>query len=143
MQVAYLAVVASVCLFVALIEAWLIVAVLSRENGFMNRIIPCGKELLRSHVDYLMMAQFLFVFYGLFRLMQLTPPVWLVGALCLGSFFNPFAFLVRAMKPSYLKAPPVAFTVMITISCIATTVGYGATAWILASTALSFAKGGP
>jgi hypothetical protein len=134
---AYLAVAASVCLIVALIEAWLMVAVLSGEDGPMNRLIPGGKELLRSHIDYLMMAQFLFVFYGLFRVLQIAPPFWLVGCLCVGSFFNPFGFLVRAVKPSYLKNPPTAFTAMMITSCIATTIGYGATAYLIASAALS------
>jgi hypothetical protein len=137
MQVAYIAVGASICLAAALVEAWLIVAHFTNENGPVAKLIPGGKDLLRSHIDYLMMAQFLFVFYGLFRLMSVTPPVWVVATLCFGSFFNPFAFLVRAINPSYLKAPPVLFKAMLTVSCVATTVGYGATAWMLARTALS------
>jgi hypothetical protein len=140
---ASLAVTASVCLIVALIETWLMVAVLSGEDGPMNKLIPGGKELLRSHIDYLMMAQFLFVFYGLFRAMQIAPPLWVVGCLCVGSFFNPFGFLVRAVRPSYLKAPPVACTAMMVTSCIATTIGYGAAAYLIASTSLSSPATGP
>jgi hypothetical protein len=109
----------------------------SSENSPLAKLIPGGKDLLRSHIDYLMMAQFLFIFYGLYRFMSVTPPVWVVVALCFGSFFNPFAFLVRAINPSFLKAPPVLFKLMLTVSCVATTVGYGATAWMLAHAALA------
>ncbi len=137
MHLAYLAVGGSVCLSIALIEAWLIVAHFSSEDGPVAKLIPGGKDLLRSHIDYLMMAQFRIVFYGLFRFMSLTPPWWVIVTMCFGSFFNPFAFLVRAVKPAYLKAPPILFKGMLTVSCIATTVGYGATAWMLASAAVS------
>lgn len=84
-----------------------------------------------------MMAQFLFVFYGLYRFMSLTPPVWVIAAMVVGSFFNPFAFLVRALKPDYLKAPSGPFKAMLTVSCIATTAGYGATAWMIAVAAFN------
>jgi len=142
MNLALLAVVGSVCLIVALIQAWLIIAVIAGEDGPMNKLIPNAKELIRSHIDYLMMAQFLFVFYGLFRLMQLSPSIWIVVAMCAGSFFNPFGFFVRALRPSYIKSPPSVFTAFMTTSCIATTVGYALAAWMVAHAALA-AAGGP
>ena len=137
MNLSYLALGGAICMTMALIEAWLIVAHFSSEDGPVAKFIPGGKDLLRSHIDYLMMAQFLFVFYGLYRFMSLTPPLWVIAAMVVGSFFNPFAFLVRALKPDYLKAPPGAFKAMLTVSCVATTVGYGATAWIIASAAFA------
>ncbi len=136
MQIAYLAVSASICLTAALIEAWLLVIVLSGANGLINRVIPNAKDLLRSHIDYLMMALFLFSFYGIFRLLGATPPDWLVVSACLGALFNPLAFLVRAVKPSYQKEPPIAFRLALMASCIATTVGFGAAAWMISKTAL-------
>lgn len=133
---AYLVVTASLCLTVALIQAWLLVARFSADEGPVARLIPGKQDLLRSHIDYLMMAQFLFVFYALYKYFAVTPPLWLVTAICIGSFFNPFAFFVRALRPSYLKSPPAPFMAMITISCILTTIGYGGTAWIFATAAL-------
>jgi hypothetical protein len=141
MQTAFVAIGGSVCLFVALIQSWIIVAHFSNPGGMAARIIPGGKDLVRSHIDYLMMAQFLFVFYGLFRLLSVAPPVWLVVLICFGSFFNPFAFFLRAMRPSYLEAPALPYSIMITVSCVATTVGYAAVAWILAHAALVAAGG--
>ncbi|MCI4678775.1 hypothetical protein K9U39_00640 [Rhodoblastus acidophilus] len=136
---AFLAVGGAVCLSVAIIEAWLIVAHFASSDGPVARLIPGGRDLVRSHIDYLMMALFLFVFYGLCRVMPFSPSLWIIAALCFGSFFNPFAFFVRAAKPGYLEAPPVWFKLMLTISCIATTVGYGVMAWTIAGASLAIA----
>jgi len=132
----YLVMMGSLCLIVALIEAWLLVAVFSSDDSPVSRIVPGRQDLLRSHIDYLMMSQFLFVFFMLYRTLEVTPPVWLVAAICIGSFFNPFAFLVRAVKPAYKTNAPTAFTGMITISCLLTTAGYGYSAWLFASAVL-------
>lgn len=135
---AYFVLAGAICLAVALVQAWLLVARFASDEGPVARLIPGKQDLLRSHIDYLMMAQFLFVFYALYAHFALSPPAWLVMATCIGSFFNPFAFFVRALRPQYLKSPPAAFMAMITLSCVLTTVGYGATAWLLARAA--FAK---
>lgn len=134
---AYFVLTGAVCLSVALVQAWLLVARFASEEGPVARLIPGKHDLLRSHIDYLMMAQFLFVFYALYRYFELGPPAWLVVATCIGSFFNPFAFFVRALRPQYLTNPPAPFMIMITLSCILTTLGYGVTAWMLANAALA------
>src|SRR5262245_40372209 len=121
----------SLCLVVALIQSWLLVAVFSSDQRPVSRVIPSKHDLLKSHIDYLMMAQFLFIFFMLFRSFALEPPWWLVAAVCVGSFFNPLAFFIRAVKPAYLKQPPLSFTLMISVSCLLTTAGYAATAWIV------------
>ncbi len=136
MHTAYLAVAAAVCLTMALIEAWLLLGRVSTKEGPLARLLPNAKDLLSSHMDYLMMSLFLFVFYGLFRVMDVGPPDWLVAAACFGSFFNPFGFLLRAMKPSYQQAPPKAFLAFTTTSCIATTASFAAAGWMIAAAAL-------
>lgn len=122
----YFVLTGSLCLIIALVQAWLLVAVFSSETSPVSRVIPGRQDLLKSHIDYLMMAQFLFIFFMLFRVLELTPPLWVVACVCIGSFFNPFAFFVRALKPHYLRNAPTAFVGMITASCVLTTVGYGA-----------------
>jgi hypothetical protein len=125
--------VGALCLLVALVQAWLLVAVFSSETSPVSRLIPGRQDLLKSHIDYLMMAQFLFIFFMLAKALAVALPVWVVVSASIGAFFNPFAFFVRAVKPSYLKHAPLPFTLMITVSCILTTVGFAATAWLFAS----------
>ncbi len=127
---------AGLCLAVALVEAWLLVGRVASEHGLLARWFPGKQDLLRSHIDYLMMAQLLFVVFLMFRSFDLAPSPYIVLATCIGSFGNPLAFLVRAMRPRYLEMPPLAFTAMIGISCILTTLGYGASAYMLADAAL-------
>jgi hypothetical protein len=126
----------TVCLSMALMEAWLLVALLAVPDGALHRRLPNRADLVRSHIDYLMMALFLFVFYGLCRAMGTAPPGWLIAAACLGAFFNPFAFLVHAMRPDFKEAPPPVFFALLMGSCVATTVGFAATAWTIAASAL-------
>jgi hypothetical protein len=137
MPIAALAVTGSLCLFVALIEAWLLVALLSSPDGRLQKLLPNRQDLVRSHIDYLMMALFLFAFYGLCRLLRAAPADGLILAACLGAFFNPFGFLVHAMKPTFKEAPPAGFFVAMMASCVATTVGFGATAWTISAAALA------
>jgi hypothetical protein len=127
----------ALCLFIALIEAWLIVALLATQGGALHRLVPNRAELVRSHIDYLMMALFLFVFYGLCKVTGAAPAGWLIASACLGAFFNPFGFLVHAMRPDFKEAPPPVFFSMMMGSCVATTIGFAATAWTIAASALS------
>lgn len=127
----------SLCLLMALIEAWLLVARFPSDDSAIARLIPGKQDLLRSHIDYLMMAQFLYVLYGLFRLLAVSPNGYLLLAILIGSFFNPFAFLVRAIRPHYLKQPSLTFKIMISTSCLLTTLGYGAAALLIASAAIA------
>ena len=68
-------------------------------------------------------SQFLFIFFMLSKALGIELPGWVIACACIGAFFNPFAFMVRAIKPSYLKQPALPFTLMIVVSCILTTVG--------------------
>lgn len=100
----------------------------ARANG-------AGLEIVRAGAGE--RAQFLFIFFVLYRSLGLTAPPWVIACLSIGSFFNPFAFFMRALKPHYIEDAPIFFTLMITVSCILTTIGYGASAWLVTSAVLS------
>jgi hypothetical protein len=121
----------AICLSMALIEAWLLVALLASPDGALNRLLPNRADLVRSHIDYLMMALFLLIFYGLCRLTGAAPPPWLTAATCLGAYFNPFAFLVYAARPDFKATPPAAFFWAVITSCVATSVGFGTMVWLI------------
>jgi hypothetical protein len=131
-----LVVTGSLCLVLALIEAWLLVALATNPEGGLSRSIPDFGDLVKSHIDYLLMALFLFVFYLLFAQLKTAAPAWLIGAMGLGSLGNPALFLVRAMKPDLKTAPPGWFRVLMGGSCVLTTIGYAGGAWLVAATAV-------
>jgi len=127
-------IVGAISLSIALLEAWILVAQFS--SAAMQRLVPGRADLVRSHIDYLLMTLFLFAFYGLARTTGAAIPAWAIAAACLGALFNPFGFLVYAVRPDFREAPPKAFFAMITTSCVATTVGYAVTAWTIAFAAM-------
>lgn len=132
-----LAVTGSLCLILALIEAWLLVALATNPAGELSRWIADFGDLVKSHIDYLLMALFLFVFYLLFAQFQIAAPAWIVGAMALGSLGNPALFLVRAMKPDLKAAPTGWFRGLMGSSCVLTTIGYLGGAWLVGSGALA------
>jgi hypothetical protein len=75
------------------------------------------------------MAQFLFLFALLFRQYSIAPPLWVVGASCFGAFFNPLAFLLRALQPKVeLTVVEPHFPLQAGLTFTLTTVGFLAAA---------------
>jgi hypothetical protein len=128
MSITAYVVTATLCLLAALVEAWLLVALVATRGGALHQLLKNREDLIRSHIDYLLMALFLYVFYGLSRVLSVAPASWMIAAACLGAVFNPFAFLVHALRPDFKEAPPPWFFVGMMASCVATTVGFAATA---------------
>jgi len=117
---------AGLCLTIALAIAWVLGVTLFFPDGFLAGLLVERADIIRAHIDYLMMAQFLFIFFLLFRQYAIDPPVWVVAACCFGAFFNPLAFLVRGLTPKPLVAIPVEahFPFQAALSFTLTTVGF-------------------
>lgn len=133
----WLVVVGSLCLSIALVEAWLLVAVLTNPDGGMAKRIPGGQDLLKSHLDYLLMALFLYAFYLLFAHFGLKPWPVAIVAMCAGSLCNAGLFLIRAIYPELKREPTAAFRLSMGVSCLLTTLGYLSGAWSVAAAAVA------
>lgn len=66
---------AYVCLAIALVLAWVLAITLFFPGSFLSPFIVEHADIIRAHIDYLMMAQFLFIFFLLFRQYSIDPPV--------------------------------------------------------------------
>ena len=127
---AALVVVGSLCMTLALILAWCLAGV--RSSAMMKGWFPSYPNLLKSHIDFLMMTGLLFVFFLLFAHLGVTPPAFVVVAMSVGSLGNPLGFLALAIKPDMSQRPASPFGVII-VSCFTlTTIGYGGAAWVVA-----------
>jgi len=117
---------AGLCLAIALAIAWVLGITLFFPDGALAGHLVERADIIRAHVDYLMMAQFLFIFFLLFRQYAIDPPIWVVAACCFGAFFNPLAFLVRGVTPKPAVVIPVEahFPLQAGISFTLTTVGF-------------------
>lgn len=136
MRTEWLVLVGCFCLTVSLIEAWCLTAVRQLQVGALKRVFPDSQQLLRSHIDYLMMTGLLFVSYLMFRQLTVVPPWPVILAMCLGSILNPGAFLALAMKPALGKDAGGPFGAIVAVSFVLTTVGYLGAAWTIAHAAL-------
>jgi hypothetical protein len=119
---------AGLCLTIALAIAWVLGVTLFFPDGVLAGFLVERADIIRAHIDYLMMAQFLFIFFLLFRQYSIDPPVWVVAACCFGAFFNPLAFLVRGLtpKPAIAAVIPVEphFPFQAGLSFTLTTIGF-------------------
>lgn len=90
---------ASICLTIALIEAWLLTAVrYLRWNG-IKKIFPNYRDLVRSHIDYLIMSAIVFSVYMVLKELKINPPSAILWLTMIGAIYNPFGFILQAMKP--------------------------------------------
>ncbi len=142
---------AGLCLAIALAIAWVLGITLFFPNGYLAGFIVERKDLVRAHIDYLMMSQFLFIFFLMFRHYSIDPPLWVVGASCYGAFFNPLGFLLRALRPHAAVVAAVSvepyFPLRAGVSFTLTTIGFLAAvvltakaAWASRSRAIERAK---
>jgi len=117
---------AGLCLAIALTIAWVLGVTLFFPDGALAARLVERDDVIRAHVDYLMMAQFLLLFFLGFRQYALRAPYWLVGACGFGAFFNPLAFLLRGLTPKNPAALSVEphFPLQAALSFSLTTLGF-------------------
>jgi len=122
-----LVVVGSLCLLVTLVLAWCLAGV--RSAAFMKKLFPSYQNLLKAHIDYLLMTGLLMTFFMLFSHFRLAPSPLVVVAMCAGSFMNPVGFIALAMKPDLRQHPTSPFGLIMTCSFTLTTIGYAGATW--------------
>ena len=132
-----LVVIGCLCLSLALVEAWLLVIIFTNPDNKLCKVIPGSQDLLKSHIDYLLMSLFLFVFYLLFAHFQVKPSSFVIVSMCMGSVGNPGLFLVRAINPGFKSEPSSVFRLAMGVSCLLTTIGYFGGAWLTAAAAIA------
>ena len=128
----YLVYAGCVEIIVSLALAWL--ASLTRYVGVapLKRLFKADHYLVKSHIDYLLMAMLLFLFY----LLDAPLPGWMIACMIIGSTTNPFLLGLLAIwpKPDYRMTRPYGFAGVFSFAL--TTIGFGGaaitTAWHLA-----------
>ena len=122
---------AGFCLAIALVLAWVLGITLFFPHSYLAGFIANRQAFVKAHIDFLMMAQFLFIFGLLFRQYLVEPPIWVIASACYGAFFNPLGFLKVALTPKppanaavFAHAPY--FPIPAAISFTLTTIGFAA-----------------
>ncbi len=129
-----LAATGSLCLLIALFLAWCLVGV--RSSAFMKRVFPSYQNLLKAHIDYLMMTGLLMIFCLLFDHFHVPTSRVIVFGMCAGSFMNPIGFIALAVNPTLRQQPTSPFGMVMATSFSLTTIGYAGAAWEIGVAAL-------
>ena len=90
---------ASICLLTALVQAWILTSVRYFKMTFFRRIFKNYKDLVRSHVDYLIMSALIMALYLMVQSMSLQVPEPILWLVFIGALYNPFGFILQAIKP--------------------------------------------
>jgi hypothetical protein len=129
-----LVVVGSLCLTITLVLAWCLLGV--RTSARVRKLFPNVPNLLKAHIDYLLMTGLLMIFYLLFAHFQLSVSPVILVAMSVGSLMNPLGFLVQAIKPDTKQIPASPFGAIMATGFALTTIGYAGAAWSVAHVAV-------
>ena len=129
-----LAVAGSLCLTITLVLAWCLVGV--RSSAFMKKVFPSYQQLLKAHMDYLLVTGLLMIFYLLFAHFRVLVSPLILISMSVGSLMNPVGFLALAIKPDIRQHPASVFGGLMAGSFTLTTIGYAGAAWSVAHAAV-------
>lgn len=131
-QISAMLLTACICLTLTLIEAWCLTAVRHLGWRWAKAAFPAHANLLKSHIDFLLMSVLLFSTALTLDHLQLTLPTPALIAVCAGSILNPLGFLALAIKPTLPQSPTSPFGALMAGSFTLTTIGYLAIAGVVA-----------
>jgi hypothetical protein len=103
---------------------WVIIARKYLSLKIFERLFRDDKNLVKAHIDYVMMALVLFAFFFIgINLPQ--PLIWLA---CAGAFADPALFIFLSTKPNVNKKVGSLFSVVSATVFLITTIGIGGSA---------------
>ena len=94
----------ALCLLLSLLEGWILTVILYLKWEPLKKAFPGVKDLIRSHVDYAVMGGMLFGVFAVLKGMNLDLHPSAIAALAMGALYNPFGFVIKAVKPELAKA---------------------------------------
>jgi len=116
---------AAVCLIVSLALAWLASFIVYARVALLKRIFPATHQLIRAHIDYLLMSLLLVMSVYLIEKLLLDIPVAIMLLVCLGALYNPFGFIVLAVKPKLANPETRGEVIRILVGFLPASIGYG------------------
>jgi len=120
----WLLVVAAGVLIFSLFEAWLATLIIYGKITWLKKIFPATQNLIRSHVDYIMMTSLLGITYFICLHLNIVLPSSIIILLCIGSIYNPLGFFVKAINPKAGQSNNIMGRVMVCVAFLPTTIGF-------------------
>lgn len=114
---------ASICLLIALVQAWFMTMVRYLKIESVKKLFPNYRGLVKSHIDYLMMAALIFSTYLTLAHLQISLPYFISLLIFIGALYNPFGFLLQAIKPDIADGEGIIHKASIILGFLPLTVG--------------------
>ena len=108
----------------SLLLAWLGSLIIYGKIASLRKVFPATHNLIRCHVDYLIMAALLGLVYFSCLHLAIALPSWIIVILCLGVIYNPIGFLFQAIDPNFGKSDTVAGRIAVCLGFIPATLGF-------------------
>jgi len=121
----WLLVTAAGVLLFSLVEAWLATLIVYGKVALLKKMFPATHNLIRSHVDYLMMTSLLGVTYFLCIHLNIVLPKAIIILLCIGVIYNPFGFFIKAINPNAGQSETLLGKIGVCVAFLPTTIGFG------------------
>ena len=116
-------------LIFALFLAWVMIGTLHFKNSYPFKWVRSYRDLVKAHIDYLLMSLFLFAFFGISKILKLEPHIFPVSLALYGSTVNPLGFLIPAFFPKIAQSSSFSlYRLFLYSGHLATTVGF---CWIV------------
>ena len=115
---------AGVTLF-SLALAWLGSLIIYGKIAALRKVFPATHNIIRCHVDYLIMASLLGLVYFSCLHLGIALPTAVIVILCIGVIYNPIGFLFQAIDPNFGKSDSVAGRAVVLLGFLPATIGFG------------------
>ena len=126
-SLSWLLVVAAGVMIFSLFEAWLATLIIYGKVKILKKLFPATHNLIRSHVDYIMMTTLLSVAYFFCLHLNIALPKTIIVLICIGAIYNPFGFFIKAINPKAGQSDTFLGKFMVCAAFLPTTIGFGYT----------------
>lgn len=114
-------------ILVSIAIGWLIIVRKYLSLDIIKRLIRDEKQLVKAHIDYIMMALILFAFFFI----GVNLPLPLIVLACAGAMADPALFIFLSLRPDVNRKIGSPFSVISTVIFLITTVGIGGAAFFI------------
>jgi len=130
----WLLVIAAFAIMFSLLEAWIATLIIYVKIDALKKIFPVPHNLIRSHIDYLLMSLLLVAIYFVCLHLNISLPKSIIIILLIGALYNPFGFFIQAINPKAGKNDTFAGKLGVCLGFLPTTIGYSYSAFIIMKT---------
>ena len=116
---------AAISMLISLSLAWLASLIFYANVQFLKAIFPATQQLIRAHIDFLLMSILLVVSFYLSERLTLSIPDSIVLITCFGALYNPLGFIILAIKPSMANPQTRIEKLRVLLGFLPATIGYG------------------